>query len=217
MNEYQISGFIKKAQNLGLSNEAIRSLLKEANDGGMPAGGPPPMDPSAGAGGPPPMDPSAGGPPGAGGGVPPEIEQLIQQLPPEVLQQLVQEIEAELANGGQGGGQPPVDPSAGGGQPPMDPSMMAPKTGSVKRLIKESKYIEGFKERALSYGLSYDQVNNLYKTASEIVEQSASPESEIKHLSCEEKQAAHKAGFIERAAAYGINTKEAEEIYKKQL
>src|SRR4051812_13447417 len=122
MNRATYNGFIKRAQEAGLTQKQANQMFKEATgmdpsqlpmDPSMQGGAPAQAQPQPpqhhghehhGGGGQPPQ--GGGAPPDASGGlgVPPDIEQLIQQLPPEVLQQLVQEIEAELSHGG--GGQP---------------------------------------------------------------------------------------------------------------
>lgn len=227
MNKAYIDGFIKRAQEAGFSPAQASQMLKEATglDPSQLGAGGPGGDPSQGGGMPPQGgDPSQQGMPDASGGlgVPPEIEQLIQQLPPEVLQQLVQEIEAELANGGQGGGDPSMqggDPSQGGGMPPqgggmpMDPSMG--KQGSVKILAKEASYIEGFVERALSYGFTRNDAKEMYKKALDIMapEQPVQQKTTVKQAS--DKQAAHFDGFMQQARAYGISDVEAANVYNQ--
>lgn len=126
-NNYCIAGFVKRAQQAGITeSQALEFLSKMAN--GMDG-----QDPSAmlqqGAGSmagdpnqsvPPNMAAPQGGAP-QGQGIPPELEQMISQLPPEVLAQLVQEIEAEM-QGGQGGGAQPPHHGGHHAQPPVDPS-----------------------------------------------------------------------------------------------
>jgi hypothetical protein len=108
--------------------DAYYQTVKQADDpaategegpgaGAMPPGGPgDPMaggDPAAGGG-----DPMAGGAPGGPGGPGGQDPmEILAQLPPEVLQQLV----AAIQQGGLGGGDPAaggMPPGAGGGMPP---------------------------------------------------------------------------------------------------
>lgn len=102
-------------------------MFKQAPDagagGGAPPGMPPGMDPSAGGGMPPGMDPTggAGGDPSGGQGGPgasdpqeAQILQMLQSLPPEEQQQVIQQLLAAIS--GQGGG--PSGPGAGQGVPP---------------------------------------------------------------------------------------------------
>ena len=110
--------------------------------GGMPPQG---MPPQGGA----PMDPSMGGMPPQGAPMPPQggtgdpvVDQLLamgyqidqqgnvygpdgQPVPPEQLQQLAQQIAAQMGGGMPPQGGAPMEPSMGG-QPPMDPGMMDP-------------------------------------------------------------------------------------------
>lgn len=121
--------------------------------------GQPPMDPSMGGmppQGQPPMDPSMGGMPPQGAPMPPQggtgdpvLDQLLamgfqpdqqgnwydpngQPVPPEALEQIAQQIMAQMGGMPPQGapmppqGQPPMDPSMGG-MPPMDPGMMPPQ------------------------------------------------------------------------------------------
>lgn len=216
MNRLTIDGFIKRAQEAGLSTNDAVKLLKSAGIDPAQFGG----DPSQQGGGMPPAgDPSqqAGDPAAAAGagGIPPEIEQLISQLPPEALEQLVQEIQAEIANGGQGGdpSQQGGDPNAGaGGPPPMDPNGM-PKQGSEKILAKEASYVEGFFERGISYGFNKQDVTEMYKKALAIMDPSSAAPQKAAKLS--DKQASHFEGFIGRASQYGISDQEAVEVYRR--
>ena len=227
MSTAYIDGFVKRAQDAGLSKEQAMSFLKSAMDPASLAnagGGDPSQGggiPGGGAGGPPPgADPSQGQPPQSNGGIPPEIEQMIQQLPPEVLQQLVQEIEAELGQGGQGGdpsqagagGPPPgADPSQGGGDPSQG-GMMPPKQGSEKLLAKEAKYVEGFIERALNYGFDKNAAKEMYKKALEIMEGSAPSKPAVAPV---KEKNAHFEGFLSQAQARGISQDEAVQAYNR--
>jgi hypothetical protein len=138
-------GFLSSAKTAGLSQDEAVNLLVDLVDNekraggddmfkGAPAGagGPPPGagapmdDPSAG--GPPgmgPGDPGAGGPPPGAGGPPPgggeaeeaQILQMLQSLPPEEQQEVIQQLLAAIS-GGQGG---PGGPGAGGPPPGAGP------------------------------------------------------------------------------------------------
>jgi hypothetical protein len=104
------------------------AMFKQPTDGAPapesdPAAGAPPM---GGAGGPPPGDPSGGqGQPGGGDPQIAQILQELQSLPPEVQQQVIQQLLSAIG-GGQGGpgpaGAPPMGGPAGApppGAPPM--------------------------------------------------------------------------------------------------
>lgn len=203
MNKEYITGFIKRAQEAGLSTAQANVLLKQAGfDPSMadPAQG---GDPAQAAPQPAPHhDPSQGAPDIGAGGVPPEIEQMIQQLPPEVLQQLLAEIQAELGNGGDAGAG--ADPAAG----------MPPKQGSEAILAKEASYQEGFLERGLNYGFSYDEVNAMYKKALEIIEPQSVQKTAAAQPTISDKQAAHFEGFLSQSRQYGIPDNEAANIYR---
>ena len=134
-------GFILAAKTAGMTNDEAVSLLvdlverEKHAEGGDPmfkqappagAGGPPPGDPAQGA---PEGDPAAGAPPmppggpggdpsqGGPGGNPEEAQilQMLQSLPPEEQQQIIQQLLAAIS-GGQGG---PGGPGAGGPPPGM--------------------------------------------------------------------------------------------------
>lgn len=218
-----VNGFTKKAQELGLNDGQIKNALhKIANQGIDPAmlaaagGG----DPSQGAGAPPP--PGGGGAPGgapagpdlSGGlGVPPEIEQAIQQLPPEVLEQLLAEIQAELGNSGGGDPSAGADPSAGGdpsaGADPAAAAAAMGKTGSANDgiLARRPGYILGLTERALQLGFDKKASKQIYFDTLSLIE-GAPVQRKIN-----EKQAAHYEGFLEQAAAYNIDRATADQYY----
>ena len=237
MNNAYINGFVAEAKKSGLSDKVaiqLLSKLADANtqmfqDPAASAGGPPPGAgaPPPGAGGPPPMDPAQAADPNAqtavpNTGVPPEIEQLIQQLPPEVLEQLLAEIQAEIANGqgGQGapGGAPagadpaagmPTDPSAG--PPPMDPNAGLPKQGE-QLIAKEASYVEGFYERAIAYGFDKNTATEIYKKAVDLMSNTAVTEAQPK-LADKQASSAHFEGFLLQARNSGLTDKEATDIY----
>lgn len=222
-NQHCIAGFVKRAQQSGLSEAEALALLEKTAD--QMGGGQPPIQAGNMAGDPNQSVPQnlgvGGGDPSGQGGIPPELEQMISQLPPEVLAQLVQEIEAEM--GGQGG-----DPNGGGqpaphhhhqhqdpGQAPqgdpsqmMDPSQM--KQGSARLIAKEAAYIDGFIGRAMEVGYDLNSARGMYKHALALIESSTPKTVSAKD---KEKNAAHFAGFAERAAEYGISKQAAEKLF----
>jgi DNA-binding transcriptional regulator YhcF (GntR family) len=112
-------GFLMQAKQAGIADDQALSLLvdlvdnvKQANDEGMFKQPNDPAVPSA-----PDSDPSAGAPPGmgAGGDQEAQILQMLQSLPPEEQQQIIQQLLATIS-GGQGGG-------------PGGPTGTAPATG----------------------------------------------------------------------------------------
>ena len=101
MNNDYLDGFIAVLTKEGLSKDEAMELYKSAahedpnaQAAGIGAGISAPGPQQLGQGQP----PLPGGDDGAGG-IPPEIEQLIQSLPPEVLQQLLAEIQQEVQGG----------------------------------------------------------------------------------------------------------------------
>lgn len=231
MKKEYIEGFIKRAALAGIDKETAAQLLSKVAHPGMPG-----ADPSGGlqAGSQAP-DPSGAVPPNmASGGVPPELEQIINSLPPEVLAQLVQEIEAELGGGqgagqqdGQGGpppphhghpmhqqpqGPPPWPPQ---GMPQGPPPGMPQKMGSAQPIVvaKTASYIEGFIGRALDLGFDNESAKNIYKQALYIME--SNPIKVPVKTSDVEKQSSHFEGFIEKAASYGLNQSQAVDLYKR--
>ena len=147
--------------------------------------------------------------PGAEGdsGIPPELEQLINSLPPEVLQQLLAEVEQELQGGGdpsqQGG-----DPSQQGGLPPEG----MPKQGSELILAKTAAYQEGFLEAANYYGVSQAETVNIYKQA--MAEMEKNPVDASLMVDSKEKRAAHFEGFLHQALSRGFTQKDAIDTYE---
>lgn len=195
-----------------------------APGGPQGAGGPPPMPPQGGgAGGPPPMppqggDPSmgAGGPPpdmGGGMGIPPELEQLISQLPPEVLAQLVAEIQGELGNGGdpsQGGGDPSQgDPNAGAGAGGPPPPQDLAKAGSAKHNIEDPDYMAGFVERSLCYGFDKEASKDIYKRTWAFV--TGKQPARQKQAAAQDNS--HYEGFMAQAKTAGVDLSQAHAFY----
>lgn len=185
----------------------IAQLVKKANDALQ-----------AGMQAPPPPDAAQGQPPaGPEGALPPELEQLINSLPPEALQQLLAEIQQELeAGGGQGGpqGMPPAgmppgqDPGAGGAMPPPPPDGM-PKQGSANSLIAhDARYIDGFMSQAFARGLNKQASTELYYAALELMRapQVKQASASTNNLHCE--------GFTSAAQSkLGLSPKQAQELY----
>lgn len=123
-------------------------------------------------------------------GLPPEIQSLIDNLPPEVLEQVLAAVESEMQEA-QGGGQPQPDLQE-------DPNGMVAKTAAYK---------EGFFEHARELNFSNQEAEQLYKRACDIMGQSVVTEDSIK-----EKQA-HYVGFMERADELGLTEKQALDLY----
>lgn len=235
MKKEYIEGFVKRAQELGIDKDTALGLVnKTANhpggglEGGMQAGGAAP-DPAAIAG--------AAGPGGAGGGqgIPPEIEQLIDQLPPEVLAQLVQEIEQQLGGGaggpppGAGAGGPPPHQGGGhpggghpgghpgaGGPPPGPGGMggmpMPPKQAGQRLYVKEAAYINGFISHAYDLGFNKEEAKSIYKQALALCEAEAQPKTKVASVQKEQRNP-HYDGFMKSASAYGLAPQQAYQLY----
>ena len=182
MNSY-VTGFLDSAKQNGIPEKEAMTILKAAcaadpalaKEANMQPGGM-----QAGLGAPGPEQTGAGQPPlpqgGGEGGIPPELEELINSLPPEVLQQLLAEVEQELQGGGQGG-PPPQDAGAPQGGPPQGglPPEGMPKQGSAKEdtiLAKTAEYQEGFLEASQHYGVDRNTTVQLFKQALHEMEQS---------------------------------------------
>lgn len=137
-------GFIGMAKQAGLSQDEAVSLLVDVVDrekqahGSDDSTGMFKQPPDAGAGAPP-SDPSAGAPPSPGGPSGPgsdpsqgapgadaetaQIMQMLQSLPPEEQQQIIQSLLAAIS--GQGGGPSPAG-AGPAGAPPGGPGAMPP-------------------------------------------------------------------------------------------
>ena len=213
MNNDFIDGFFKVAIDNGLSADDAVTLYKRAQQdpnaaAAMQAGISTPGPEQLGQGQPPlPTDPSGGA------GVPPEIEQLIQSLPPEVLQQLIAEIEQQMGGAGDPNsqGQPPQGMEQGH---PAHAGHAPEKQGSDTSLLcKTAEYKEGFLEEAKNYGLTHNQAMNFYKSAVSQMEQA--PIDPALLLNTQEKQAQHYEGFIRTALDYGCTMKQAQDEYNK--
>ena len=114
----------KVAEYLGGFASAVKQAADPAMGGAPPGAG----DPMGGGGGPPGGDgdmDDAGGPPGGPGGPPgggQDPMEILAQLPPEVLQQLVAAIQqGGLGDGGGAGPGPGGPPPDAGGGPPAGP------------------------------------------------------------------------------------------------
>ena len=205
MNTEYVDGFLSASMQAGLSKEEATELLKlaAAEDPNMAAalaGGAPQQ---LGQGQPP--LPAA---PEGGGGVPPEIEELIQSLPPEVLQQLIAEIEQEMQHGGV---QPPQGHPPQGHPPQGHPPQGMPKQGEESILSKTAEYAEGFFSNAVDHGLTRNEAANFYKQAVSIMEKS--PVDPTLFLDSKEKQANHYDGFVRAALDHGLSVKGAQGLY----
>lgn len=214
MNDYT-NGFIETAKKNGISEKEATNLLKAAAQ----------ADPAiaeqmqAGSGAPGAEQMAQGQPPLPGGegdsGIPPELEQLINSLPPEVLEQLLAEVEQEL----QGGGDPAAQGAPPQGMPPeamqggMPPEGM-PKQGSARDTIlaKTAEYQEGFVEAANYYGVDRNTTVNLYKQA--MVEMENNPVDASLFVDSKEKRAAHFEGFVYQALNRGFSQADAISTYE---
>lgn len=198
----------------------IAQLVKRANDALQGPQSPPPP-PGGPQGGMPPPDASGQPPAGQDGALPPELEQLINSLPPEALQQLLAEIQQDLDQqaGGQPGGAPPgsmppgggmapgMDPGAGGHMAPPPPDGM-PKQGSAKIIAHDANYIDGFMSQAAARGLNKQASAELYYAALELMQP-----AQVKQAS-ENTNQLHYEGFTKAATAtLGISSKEAHQLY----
>ena len=199
MNDYT-NGFIQTAKKNGISEKEASELLKAAAAADPAVA----QQMQAGSGAPGAEQMAQGQPPlpGAEGdsGIPPELEQLINSLPPEVLQQLLAEVEQELQGGG--------DPSQQGGLPPEG----MPKQGSELILAKTAAYQEGFLEAANYYGVSQAETVNIYKQA--MADMEKNPVDASLMVDSKEKRAAHFEGFFHQALSRGFTQKDAIDTYE---
>lgn len=121
--------------------------------------------------------------------LPPEILSMIDNLPPEVLEQLLAVVEAEMQEG--------AGPEQGG-MPQEDPNAMVGKTAA---------YREGFYSYAGELGFNQVEADKLYKRALDLMGESAVTEQTLV-----EKQA-HFIGFMERASELELTEKQAYDLY----
>lgn len=231
---YRWSGFLKAAQEQGYTQQQAAYLWKQkvANDPSMMGG-----DPSQAGGMPPqggmppgPQDASLPQPPpdGAAPTANPELaqlEQLLQSLPPEQLEQIIQQIQAELQGGGgdpsQAGGDPSQaggDPSQMGGMPPQgDPSQMG---GNPDEMVaKQADYIGAFADRGYARGYSQPQIAYLYKKALALFDPAQAEQvtkvAQDQQADTYEQQRI--AGFFKRAAEQGFTRDQAVELYQSRV
>lgn len=176
MNNSVFENFIKAAAQAGINLDDAFELynLKTAND--MVAPQPPAEDSE----------------------VPAELEQLIQQLPPEAIQQLIAELEQQMA-GQQDGAV-------------MSPEEEMPKQASVNEpLIKQAAYVDGFIEAAKSRGFTDEEISTIYKSACDIVLQEHTFQQKVASL--DSHSAMHFEGFLSQAESLGLEPKQAAEVY----
>ncbi len=218
------AGFLKTATAAGLTPQQAEAFYKRANQDQGGAMLPPPPEPGTEA---------------PGGGEMAQLEQLLQSLPPEQQEQVIQQLIAELtgqggpggaeggAPGGPGAGGPPPGaggppPQGAGGPPPqhgghpgghggMPPQGgMDPKMGS-ELVIKQAEYVDSFFRRGLEYGFDVATIKHIYKTAAAFVEQSQGLEDK----QAQEKIALHFNSFAGRAAELGFSRDQAVELYQR--
>jgi DNA-binding transcriptional MerR regulator len=246
MNEHFLNGFIKAAQEAGVPDEQIASML-EQQGGANPEEAPAPAEHGA---------------PEHGGGHEEEIEHLLSQLSPEELEQLVQEISQMQEGGAEGAGAPPEGadqiPAAAAGieqqlsnhpavaeetapQPNPDEATLAKQ--SAINFIKSANYIEGFLEQAMGRGMGLKQAVELYDSAftttfnqlkqSELI--GGQKKLDVNHngkidgddlkklragketAEVDEKTAAYYEGVLERAREYGMSDAEAIQVVKEAM
>lgn len=130
----------------------------------------------------------------AGSPLPPELLSMIDNLPPEILEQLIAAAEAEMSQAGAGG--PPQQGGPAEGQ--QDPNAL---------IAKSAGYVEGFKEHAAELGFSKNDTVELYKIAMEMMQNSQVNEEQLAI-----KQA-HYAGFMEAASDLGLSQQQALDFY----
>jgi len=188
MNEHFINGFIKAAKSVGMSDNEIENLLKQANEGmpAMPPGMPPAMPPAPPAGGEE-MPPEAMMESSPEGGQEAELEALLAQLSPEEVEQLIAEL-TQQAGGEEGAG---AEEGAGSEEAAQIPELasaieqqlgnnpevaeaMAPSPElteeamakqSAINFIKSAEYVEGFLEQAVNRGIGLKEAVELYDAA----------------------------------------------------
>ena len=214
MNSY-VKGFIEQAKKNGVSEKEAMTVLKAAAAADPAIAQQAQMQAGMSAQGP--QDIGEGQPPlptEGDSGLPPELEQLINSLPPEVLAQLLQEVEAELqggegGEGGQGAPPPAGDPSAGNA--PGQAKQASVKEDSI--LAKTAEYQEGFIEASRQYGVDFTTTQKLFKQALDIMEKNPVDLEDI--IDTKEKRAAHYEGFVKSAMAVGFSEQDATDIYKE--
>lgn len=185
MSDY-VTGFMDVAKKYGISEKQAMFSLKAA------ASADPAIAAQAGLSQQPPADLGSGQPPLPGDqGIPPELEELINSLPPEVLEQLLAEVQAEL--------------SGGEGQ-----QKQASFSGDMI-LAKTAEYQEGFLQAAKDNRIDMSLTELMYKRA--LDEMEASPIDLSLQPDTPEKRASHAEGVISAAVEYGLSKKEAIDLY----
>jgi len=179
MNEHFITGFVKAAQAVGMTDEQITNLLKQANDPTM--GAAPEMEAAPEMGEQPEMQapPEMGTEQPSPEGGEQELESLLSQMSPEEIEQLATELASEMqgqpaedeaaqipelaAAIEQHLGQHPDVAEATAPAPDMPEEVMAKQ--SAINFIKSAEYVEGFLEQAVGRGMNLKQAVELYDTA----------------------------------------------------
>ena len=139
-------------------------------------------------------------------GIPPELEQMIHNLPPEAIQQLIAELEQEMAT--QQGGQQSAPQQ--GDEQMMMPQDQMPKQAS-DALIKQADYVDGFIAAAKQHGFSNREIATIYKSAYEIALPDITFQQKVAALDSQSRT--HLEGFITQAGNLGLNPKQAAEGY----
>lgn len=196
-----LDGFVKQAKEAGLSKNVTSALLKAANASGQL---PPGVDPAAMQQ----QDIQSQPQPDVSGGIgmPQDIEQLLQilqQLPPEELQALMQQLQ------GAGG-----DPAAQGGMPPgagQDPAAMGKVGSAPQALCEQDAYIEAFVKRGQELNFDNSTIEELYKLGHQHMKSNP-----INVFDTKEKWAAHFEGFVSSAKEAGLSEEDAVQIYKNK-
>ena len=186
-----------------MSNDLYEQFIKVADDQGIDPATADQLYNSQ-----PPAEGEASAQPAQESGIPPELEQMIHNLPPETIQQLIAELEQEMAT--QQGGQQPA-PQQGGEQMMMPPDQM-PKQASVSEpLIKQADYVDGFIAAAKQHGFSNREIATIYKSAYEIALPDITFQQKVAALDSQSRT--HLEGFITQAGNLGLNPKQAAEVY----
>ncbi len=184
MNEHFLNGFVKAAQAAGMSQAEIEALLKQAEPAEMQEQMPTenaeaPM-PEAPMGEAPMPEAPMGEAPMSPEGEDEELNQLLAQLSPEEIEQLAQELAAEMEGQSAGSneaeqipelaaaieqqlGQNPEVAEATAPSPEMTEEVMAKQ--SAINFIKSAEYVEGFLEQAVGRGMNLKQAVELYDSA----------------------------------------------------
>jgi len=133
--------------------------------------------------------------------LPPELEQMIQQLPPEAIQQLIAELEQQMAMQQQGGQLAEAAPME---EMPKQAELLEP-------LIKQPAYVDGFIMAAKTAGFNDQEIYTIYKSAVEITAPEFTFQQKIATLNPQAQM--HLAGFVSKAENLGLASKQAAELY----